>query len=852
MSLFDTTQLALSPRCAARAPPDAAGQQPRQRRHPRLPAPGRRLPRRARRRAPVRPVAQPGPFQPVHPTSGARRRQRVDAEPSRPSSPRTARSTRRSPGRRAAQSILQLAIGIGQADEHVRRHRHLRQRAHRPAPADGRHGREPRQRPDHPRRQRPALPPQGGRPAAGRRLRRALTGAMDQTASGRAASRSRGIVADQTPDKIVYDPGHPDANAQGYVQMPNVDTVTEMVDLIDASRAYEANVTAMQAPSRCSPRPSSCSSDADDPVLRRSAPGVAGRLSRLDRLDAGRRPGPQRGRRRLRRRRQLRRTLTNAISRSSRPRCRAPPPPGARHRPGDRPDPVVMASRRPARDAARQPDPQQGRRSGPGDLPDPGVRSSMIFGQLAPSCPPRAGDGRRAAAATIVFLFFMQVRVRAVLPTLLTGLDPAQTGKITARSTSKGISYELRNNGTALAVNKTGRRRGSRSPGGAAPRQLAARLRPARQAPSSAPRSSSSRSPTSARWRARSPTRSTASRASLGAKCSSCCPRTSCSPTSTQPATAAVMLRTRPTLQPGAVRGIAQLAASVKGLKIDNVTITDGSASCCGRARQPAPTAARWPSRRPPRRATRADRGQAQRDARADARPGKAAGAGHRRPQRRQDHLRKLTYGKKGTPLETTDQTREAQGRRRHAAAPPAPAQHPRRRRQTARGSDSNYKHKTDDRPFGVDKTVTTPTSRPARSTSQTSRCSSTSRSRRRRHRAQAAVADAAGIDTKRGDTSDRARWRSPSRPRRRRGPVPTTLIGPLKWVGLGLGALIFLFFMTRPAQARGRVARHAGLAERDRGADALAAARAPRRIDSRRSSPPPRAPTPAGTSSTS
>ena len=56
-----------------------------------------------------------------------------------------------------------------------------------------------------------------------------------------------GVVEDQTPLKRVYDPGHPDADANGYVAMPNVDTVTEMVDLIGAQRAYEANVTAMQA-----------------------------------------------------------------------------------------------------------------------------------------------------------------------------------------------------------------------------------------------------------------------------------------------------------------------------------------------------------------------------------------------------------------------------------------------------------------------------------------------------------------------------------------------------------------------------------------------------------------------------
>ena len=55
------------------------------------------------------------------------------------------------------------------------------------------------------------------------------------------------VAEDQTNGKLVYDPGNPDANAQGYVRMPNVDTVTEMVDLIDAQRAYEANVTAMNA-----------------------------------------------------------------------------------------------------------------------------------------------------------------------------------------------------------------------------------------------------------------------------------------------------------------------------------------------------------------------------------------------------------------------------------------------------------------------------------------------------------------------------------------------------------------------------------------------------------------------------
>jgi flagellar basal-body rod protein FlgC len=56
-----------------------------------------------------------------------------------------------------------------------------------------------------------------------------------------------GISQDPSPLRRVYDPGHPDADAQGYVEMPNVEPVTEMVDLITASRGYEANVQALQA-----------------------------------------------------------------------------------------------------------------------------------------------------------------------------------------------------------------------------------------------------------------------------------------------------------------------------------------------------------------------------------------------------------------------------------------------------------------------------------------------------------------------------------------------------------------------------------------------------------------------------
>ena len=55
------------------------------------------------------------------------------------------------------------------------------------------------------------------------------------------------IVEDPSEGYMVYDPSHPDADENGYVTYPNVNTVTEMTNLIDASRAYEANATVFNA-----------------------------------------------------------------------------------------------------------------------------------------------------------------------------------------------------------------------------------------------------------------------------------------------------------------------------------------------------------------------------------------------------------------------------------------------------------------------------------------------------------------------------------------------------------------------------------------------------------------------------
>jgi len=58
------------------------------------------------------------------------------------------------------------------------------------------------------------------------------------------------ILEDQEPPQMVYNPSHPDADAQGYVEMPNVSVIKEMVDMMSATRSYQANVTTIKSAKR--------------------------------------------------------------------------------------------------------------------------------------------------------------------------------------------------------------------------------------------------------------------------------------------------------------------------------------------------------------------------------------------------------------------------------------------------------------------------------------------------------------------------------------------------------------------------------------------------------------------------
>lgn len=75
----------------------------------------------------------------------------------------------------------------------------------------------------------------------------ALDAAMGKEAVGSGVKVTRIVEDQQTPFRRVYEPEHPDADADGYVELPNVDLLKEMVDLMSATRSYDANVTALNA-----------------------------------------------------------------------------------------------------------------------------------------------------------------------------------------------------------------------------------------------------------------------------------------------------------------------------------------------------------------------------------------------------------------------------------------------------------------------------------------------------------------------------------------------------------------------------------------------------------------------------
>ena len=395
---------------------------------------------------------------------------------------------------------------------------------------------------------------------------------------------------------------------------------------------------------------------------------------------------------------------------------------------------------------------------------------------------------------------------------IASGLDPAQTGKITAALDAQGIGYELRNNGTALAVEKasTGQARialasqGVQTSGGSA--------QPGYELLDQSKLGASQFQQQVTYQRA---LEGEIARSLSGVEGVSnptvqiVMPQDDLFQSEATPATAAVILgNPADSLQPGAVRGMAQLvSSSVKGLKSENVTITDSTGAVLWPSDETGGTTGGGTTKQSAEaRYARQKEAAINSLLAATLGPGKAEVKVNADLNVDKTTEKQLIYGKKGIPLKTSQETERLRGGSATAAGTAGTGANVPTYSAGAGGANgnSNYRRTKKDQELGVDKKVST-TEKATGAVNKLNVALLVDKSVPPAvfNQLKGTVATAAGVDPARGDTISAVQmaFAKPQVPKA--GPVPTTLLGPLKWAGLGLASLIFLFFMTRGMRKR-------------------------------------------------
>jgi flagellar M-ring protein FliF len=428
---------------------------------------------------------------------------------------------------------------------------------------------------------------------------------------------------------------------------------------------------------------------------------------------------------------------------------------------------------------------------------------------------PKAKIGLVGGLVVTLVVFFLMFRM-ATAPsyeTLMSGIDPADAGKVTKALDEQGVTYELQNGGTALAVlpADTAKARIALAEQG-----LPGKGQPGFELFDEQKLGTSDFQQQVNYQRAlEGEIAGTVEQVEgvSGAKVQLVLPDEQLFAEDAQPATAAVLLSGSSTaLDPSAVRGMAQLvSSSVEGLALDKVTITDGSGALL------------WPKE-----GADAAGGGALAKLSAEERHDQALEsqlsallARTVGPDKAQVQVnselnvdkateRKLTYGpRRGVVLKERGEAEQLEGGGAAAGGTAGTAGNvPGYAGATAAGGESNYERTTEDNEYGVDKTVrdtefaagtverqsvavVLDAAVPAAVATQVRQ----------------AVAGAAGIDTARGDTLtvNRVAFAKPAVPAK---PSPVDgAVGYAKWVALGLGVLLFLFFITRQLRRREREA---------------------------------------------
>jgi flagellar M-ring protein FliF len=417
------------------------------------------------------------------------------------------------------------------------------------------------------------------------------------------------------------------------------------------------------------------------------------------------------------------------------------------------------------------------------------------------------------SAVAILAIAFLMLRIAgAPSYTMLTsGLDPAKTGEITAALDEQGIAYELRNNGTGLAVDKSQAAQARVALAGAGVNVSGSGEGFELFDKQKLGASEMQQKVTYQRALEGEIARTIGNVDGVSSpQVQLVLPEDELFADEASPATAAVMLgNSVDSMDPGAVRGIAQLvASSVKGLKTENVTITDASGTLLwpqgdgtaggGMVAGKQALEARYS------RALEADLNALLTRTLGPGKGQVSVTADLNADQTKRD---KVTYAKgRGVPLKSQTETERLRGGGATTGGTAGTGSNipTYSAGAGATGANSNYQRETENTEFGVDKTVDSTTVAPGavnklhvallvdKAVPPTDFAS-----------LKQAVTSAAGIDTARGDVMQAAQVPFAKVETPKAGPVPTTLFGPLKWVGIGIATLLFLFFMSRSLRKR-------------------------------------------------
>jgi flagellar M-ring protein FliF len=423
-----------------------------------------------------------------------------------------------------------------------------------------------------------------------------------------------------------------------------------------------------------------------------------------------------------------------------------------------------------------------------------------------------------ALGVVLVAFFLLQLATKPSYETLMSGVETADTAKVTTALDGAGIAYELQNNGTAIAVQK-GTTAEARVALASAGVDTSSTSQPGFEdlmAKQKLGTSDFQQKVTYQRALEGEIAKTIDGVAgSGGARVQLSLPGDQLFADEEKPATASVLLGSgSENIEPAQVRGIASLVAgAVEGLKKDEVTITDSSGNMLWPQGDGSDTGATMTKTQAE--ARYAAQVQAQLTAMLDKTVGDGKAQVTVRPDLDVDKTTqdKVTYAKTGTPLEESTETESLTGAGAAAAGGQAGvtgnvAAGTNANGAGATGSGSNYRKNSTTTKNGVNKTVERRTLAPGAVKRMDVAVLVDSASKPDLAAIRNALSSAAGIQAARGDTLSVqavAFAKPPATPAAKAGPIPAGAATYAKYVALGLGVLLFLFFVTRAIRKRER-----------------------------------------------